>query len=82
MLVPISWLKEYVDIKLPLKELMWKMTEAGLTCESYKKVGEEVVLDIDGAIWSSFTNTNSMDPVLDAEANGIEIIPHYPDEIH
>lgn len=47
MLVPISWLKDFVDTKLPLKDLMWKMTEAGLTCESYKKVGDEIVLDVE-----------------------------------
>ncbi len=47
MLIPISWLKEFVDIKLPLNDLMWKMTEAGLTCESYKKVGDETVLDVE-----------------------------------
>ncbi|MCX6704853.1 MAG: phenylalanine--tRNA ligase subunit beta, partial [Candidatus Woesebacteria bacterium] len=47
MLIPLSWLKDYVDIKLPLKELMWKMTEAGLTCETTKKTGGEVILDVE-----------------------------------
>ncbi len=47
MLIPISWLKDFVEIKLPLKDLMWKMTEAGLTCESYKKVGSETILDVE-----------------------------------
>lgn len=47
MLVPISWLKDFVDIKLHLKELMWKMTEIGLTCESYKEVNGETVLDVE-----------------------------------
>jgi phenylalanyl-tRNA synthetase beta chain len=47
MLIPLSWLKEYVDIKLPLKDLMWKMTEVGLTCESYKKIEDEIVLDVE-----------------------------------
>lgn len=47
MLIPITWLKEYIDIKLPLKELMWKMTEVGLTCESYKKDGDEIILDVE-----------------------------------
>lgn len=47
MLIPISWLKDFVEIKLPLKELMWKMTEAGLTCESYKKIGNDIVLDVE-----------------------------------
>lgn len=26
---------------------MWKLTEVGLTCESYKKVGDETVLDVE-----------------------------------
>jgi len=47
MLIPLSWLKEYVDIKLPLKDLMWKMTEAGLTCEANKKIGGETILDVE-----------------------------------
>ena len=47
MLIPLSWLKDFVEIKLPLKDLMWKMTEAGLTCESYKKVGNDIVLDVE-----------------------------------
>ena len=47
MLIPISWLKDYVDIKLPLRDLMWKMTEAGLTCETYRKEGDEVILDVE-----------------------------------
>ena len=47
MLIPLSWLKEYVDIKLPLKELMWKMTEAGLTCETIKKTDGEIILDVE-----------------------------------
>ena len=47
MLVPISWLKDFVKIKLPLKDLMWKMTEVGLTCESFKKIGDETILDVE-----------------------------------
>lgn len=47
MLIPVSWLKDYIDIKLPLKDLMWKMTEAGLTCEVAKKVGDETILDVE-----------------------------------
>ncbi len=45
MKTPLSWLKEYVDINFPLKELMWKMTEVGLTTESYEKIDSEIVLD-------------------------------------
>ena len=42
----------------------------------------EVVLDIENAYWSSFTDTNSMDPILDVTANGIEIKPKSENDIH
>lgn len=47
MLAPISWLKDFVDIKLPLKELMWEMTGVGLTCETFQKIDGEIVLDVE-----------------------------------
>ena len=31
MLIPLSWLKEYVDIPLSLDELAHRLTMAGLT---------------------------------------------------
>jgi len=42
---------------------------------------DKVVLDLAGATWSSFTDTNSMDPLIDAGANGIEIKPKSTDEL-
>lgn len=43
---------------------------------------DRVVLLIDNPLWSSFTDTNSMDPLLDVGANGIEIIPENEEDIH
>src|SRR6266852_7899201 len=40
MLVPISWLKGYVDLKLPTKQLADRITLAGLTVDSIEKVGD------------------------------------------
>jgi hypothetical protein len=34
-----------------------------------------VNIDLDGAEWATFTDTNSMDPVIDAGANAIEFVP-------
>ncbi len=53
-----------------------------ITEEQIKVYDDEIVLDIENAYWSSFTNTNSMDPTLDVTANGIEIKPQNEDEIH
>ncbi len=40
MLVPLSWLKEYVDINLPLTELVERMTLAGLAVDAIHAVGD------------------------------------------
>lgn len=39
MLVPLSWLKEYVDITLPLDELCERLTLAGLEVGAVERVG-------------------------------------------
>ncbi len=44
----------------------------------YKK---GIVLAIENATWSRFTDTHSMDPVLNKFANGIEMKPKSPDEV-
>src|SRR6266496_6667834 len=40
MLVPISWLKEYVDLKMPVKQLAERITLAGLEVEGIQHAGE------------------------------------------
>ena len=43
---------------------------------------DKVILNLDNPQWARFTDTNSMDPVLDAESNAIEIIPKSPEDIN
>ena len=47
MLAPLSWLKEYVDITLPAKELGDKLTEVGLGTEKIKKVGDDTIFELE-----------------------------------
>ena len=49
--------------------------------EQIKVYNDKIELDIQNAIWSRFVNTNSMDPFLDEDANGIEVIPTSTDQI-
>ncbi len=42
---------------------------------------DQIVIDFKNAEWATFTDTNSMDPVLDTEANALEYVPTSPDEI-
>ena len=43
---------------------------------------DRIVIFIPNATISTYADTNSMDPVLDASANGIEIKPQGPEDIH
>lgn len=41
-----------------------------------------IIIDIKDAVWARYTDTNSMDPLFDKGANGIEIRPSNPETIH
>lgn len=43
---------------------------------------DRVVIDLEGAEWAKFTDSNSMDPVLDKGSNAIQIIPDDPAQIN
>lgn len=42
---------------------------------------DKVIINVNKPRWSKFTDTNSMDPVLDTNANAIEIIPKKPADL-
>ncbi len=43
---------------------------------------DKVVIDLEDAQLTEFANTNSMDPLIDENSNGIEIIPESIADIH
>ena len=43
---------------------------------------DKVVMDLEQAEWAGFTDTNSMDPVIDEGSNAIQVVPTTPEEIH
>jgi hypothetical protein len=47
-----------------------------------KVTKENVVVDIQNAVWATFTDTHSMEPVLSANANALEIVPTSTEQIH
>lgn len=47
MLVPLSWLKEYVDIKLSPKDLGERLTEVGLNTEKIIREGDDVIFEFE-----------------------------------
>lgn len=42
----------------------------------------EVKINIKNVVWSKFTATHSMDPLLDVGANGLHIIPETKEQLH
>jgi hypothetical protein len=49
--------------------------------ENIKVYKDRIVIEIPDTIIAEFSDTNSMDPLLDAGTNGIEIVPQSPDQI-
>src|SRR3989344_2875297 len=45
MLIPLSWLKEYVDIKIPFPNLATKLSEVGLTIEKWEEKDGDIIFD-------------------------------------
>ncbi|MBW3003574.1 signal peptidase I [Candidatus Woesearchaeota archaeon] len=43
---------------------------------------DRIILEIPDATWAQFTDTNSMDPIIDIGSNSIEIMPKQPSDIH
>lgn len=42
---------------------------------------DSVVLNIKNATWATFTDTNSMDPIIDSGSNAIEVVPHSEEDL-
>lgn len=40
-----------------------------------------VLLNVSGAQWANFADTNSMDPLFDTEAHALQFIPQSPEDI-
>ncbi len=57
MLVPLSWLREYVDIDLTLDELVVVLAELGLAVESVRRVGE----GLDGVVVAKILEISSIE---------------------
>ena len=49
--------------------------------EAIRVYDDRMVVQLDGISWAKYADTNSMDPVFDSTANGIEVPPKSPDEI-
>ncbi|MBI4099552.1 phenylalanine--tRNA ligase subunit beta [Candidatus Microgenomates bacterium] len=45
MLIPLSWLKEYVDIKMPFSQLAARLLEVGLTVETWTEKDSDIIFD-------------------------------------
>jgi hypothetical protein len=42
---------------------------------------DEIIIDVQGASWATFTDTNSMDPLFDQGANSLELKPHSTSDV-
>lgn len=50
--------------------------------DQIKVYDDHIFIDVAGAEWATFADTNSMDPFLDKGANALQLIPESEDQIH
>jgi hypothetical protein len=74
------------DLEKPLDSGFFKAKEINSPSNHIEKdqihvFKDRVVIEIPGVQWAEFTDTNSMDPFLDIEANSFEIAPKSTKEV-
>ena len=42
---------------------------------------DKIIINVPNAFWASYADSNSMDPLLDTEANGLELIPESKEDL-
>ena len=47
MKIPVSWVKDFVDLKVEAQQLADDLTSIGLACDGIEKFGADAVLDLD-----------------------------------
>jgi phenylalanyl-tRNA synthetase beta chain len=47
MKISLNWLRDYVEVDLPLRELVDRLTMAGLVAEEWEERGGDVILDLE-----------------------------------
>ena len=62
MLVPLSWLKDYVDINISADELEKKLFDCGFEVEEKWQVGKDISGIVVGYVDSDSGNTSSCVP--------------------
>jgi hypothetical protein len=50
--------------------------------DQIKVYKDRVILNVPGTKWARFTDTNSMDPILDEDSHALEIIPDNSEQIN
>ena len=86
----LGFLVSLAILNLPAFELPLSISKSEEQNSPYNHISEDdihvyddkILLDVKGASWSTFADTNSMDPIIDKGANGLEIKPTTYLDVH
>lgn len=73
------------NYEIPLNDVInrEKISPSDMIKENQIKIyDDKVVIYVDNPQWASYIDTNSMDPVLDSGANGLEMVPQSPNDVN
>lgn len=74
MLAPVKWLKDYVDINIPIDEFGERMTMSGTKVEKIENIGEEIQNVVVGKILEINTHPNADKLVITKVDVGSELL--------
>jgi phenylalanyl-tRNA synthetase beta chain len=76
MRVPVSWLKDFVDLTLDIPELAHRLTLAGLEVEEIQFVGLPIPAGSTGGVHETKVTGLSWDPATIVVGEVLEVMPH------
>lgn len=90
VLFVLGWYSANVYSALPLEDVEIPYQVSGseraspsdwISEEQISVYKDRIVIRVENASWARYADSNSMDPVLDKGANGLEIVPRSEDDL-
>ena len=84
----LGWLSNNVysyinDNQFPYSKITDKISPNDhIKQDQIKATSDTIIINVKEAYVAGFVDSNSMDPILDASSNGIEVIPNNPEQLN
>lgn len=86
IIVLVAVILIYVSLQLPVQQPFGVSADVSSPSDRLQEnqisvYNDRVIIHQKDVKWARFTDTNSMDPIIDADSHALEIVPQTPSEI-